>query len=82
MSYLLLRTTKDPCPPTLEANIHSQSWRSSQPCCAIYGKAMSQWINMHRISEQINKPCVMPTGQTQAKSHLAEGGQGHRTFTC
>lgn len=83
MVYLLLRTTQDPRPPTLEADIHSQSWRSSQPCCAIYGKEMSQSINIVKsVSEQINKPCVMAAGQTQAEGHLAEGGQGHRAYTC
>lgn len=33
----LLRTTQDPCSSTLEADLHSQSWRNCQPRCAIYG---------------------------------------------
>lgn len=78
--YLLLRTTQDPRPPTLEADIHSQSRRSSQPCCAIYGKEMS--TNIPSVSEQNNKPCVTSAGQTQAEGHLAEGGQRHRADTC
>lgn len=55
MVCFLLRTTQDPRPPTLEADIHSQSWRGSQSRSAIYGKATSQQINIGCISVQTNK---------------------------
>lgn len=76
MVDLLFRTSQDPRPPTLEDDIHSQGWRSSQPCCAIYGKALSQSILHHCITlSRITNPMLCLQGKPRPKVTWLKDGQ-------
>lgn len=71
--YLLvclhLRTTQDPGPPTLEADVHSPSWRGGQPRGAVYGKSHSS-DRSYAISRKIlnsRRSVLCPQGKPRPK---------------
>lgn len=77
---LLLRTTQDPRPTALEADLHSQSWRNSQPRGAIYGKYASYTDVAHLFNKILSSYCYLCAGQTPTEGHLAEGWHPYRAF--